>query len=264
VKEIRVLDGGYISWVYGSRQFSYLIWSQARIKYLESVILQDSKTLLDRKKFFPPYKSHREQRVIDNPRLLETQVRVMKFKKYLWRDPAFELAHVEGLEADDLIAVAATVHDRVRVIGADKDLLQISQRRLTIEKIDGSFVTFPTFVKRLPKTLWPHISDEWDIILILSIIGDRSDDIPRILPPRDFDPLIKILHEKKPFSAAAEHFGEDFIRNLYISVLPGPWAFDPIPEPSEMPELLESGTFPMNMEIRKDILEVLNGTERDL
>ena len=264
MKEINSLDGGYISWVYGSRQFSYLIWSQARMKYLDSIIFQDSQTLLDRKKFFPAYKSHREKRVIDNPRLLETQIRVMRFKKYLWRDPGFELAHVPGLEADDLIAIAAMMCKKVKVIGADKDLLQISQKRLTIEKIDGAIVTFPTFVKRLPKTLWPHISDEWDVILILSIMGDRSDDIPRILPPRDFDPLIKILHSEKPFSEAVDHFGEDFIRNLYISVLPGPWVFDPIPKPKELPDLFESGAFPMQMKVREEILEVIHGAQRNL
>lgn len=264
MKEINSLDGGYISWVYGSRQFSYLIWSQARVKYLESIIFQDSKTKLDRKKFFPPYKSHREKRVIENPKLLETQVRVMQFKKYLWRDPGFELAHVPGMEADDLIAVAATICQKVKVIGADKDLLQISQKRLTIEKIDGAIVTFPTFVKRLPKTLWPHVGDEWDVILILSIMGDRSDDIPRILPPRDFDPLISILHDRRPFSAAVKHFGKDFIRNLYISILPGPWAFDPVPKPKELPLMIEEGDFPMNMTIREDILEVIHGAQRNL
>lgn len=252
-----VLDGGYISWTYGSRRFSYFIWSQARLKYLGGVIFQDGNSILLRKQYFPDYKAHREERRNENPSRVITYEQVQNFKRLLDRDLEFTVVGVPGFEADDLIAAAALALGRIQVIGGDKDLLQISQKRMQLEKIDGTILTLEHFMRRQPKTIWGSITDTWDVILTLSILGDKSDDIPRLLAPRKLDLLIKILNARRPFTISTKIFGEDFIRNLALTLLPGPWTFDPIPRFEDLPEMIESGVFPTKLHLREDIQTIM-------
>lgn len=238
-----VIDGGYVSWTYGSRKFSWSIWMKARERYLNSILLLDSRNSF-RKRFFPEYKSHREER-LDEDKRAQLRKMVRAFEKNLEIDPGFRNIRFIGLEADDLVALYAMKCKKLRVLGADKDLLQLNNSRVRIERIDGSQLTIVDFLKKYPKAISPYISEEADVLLTLAIMGDKSDDVPRLLQPRDFGTIAKILESSRPFSEAHDLFGLDFERNLALTVLPCPWVFHEVAI-HHLPEMLDEGSYPMD------------------
>ncbi len=244
-KKENVIDGGYVSWTYGSREFSWTIWSKARERYIGSILLLDSRNSL-RKQFFPDYKSHREER-LDEDKRARLKLMVRSFEKHLERDDGFRNVRFLGLEADDLVALYAMRCKTLRVLGADKDLLQLNRERIHIERIDGTELLVSDIHKKYPKTLSSYISEETDVLLTLAIMGDKSDDVPRLLGLRDFDTMIQILKSDRPFTTAHDIFGLDFERNLALTVLPCPFIFSGVAL-YELPTMLDEGSYPMDIQ----------------
>ena len=249
---LRVIDGGYAGWVYGSRDFSWKIWQRVREKYQGCIILMDSPSSY-RKEFYPPYKAHREEKRKKSEYKQRTKEKVVIFQGLLEQDEMFDSLRIWGHEADDLVAVSLFFARKVSVLGADKDLLQLPWTRTHIEKIDGSKVVLETFLKRTQKTLQPHLKDEWDILLYLSLMGDKSDDVPRLIPPYKLELMVEILKKDKPFSFAQEKYGEDFCRNLALTILPAPWVFDPVPELETLPSMIEDNSYFTSQKLTKHL-----------
>lgn len=267
-----IVDGGYLSWVYGTNAQTMNGWSTgARMRYTRrqgALIVLDSSTS-ERKKFDPSYKSRREEKKHEDPERLKKAEHV----KYLVtdvikEDPSLTTLEHPGLEADDIVALFVAhnlsgIKPPIRVIGADKDLLQLPKEWIKLERITGEVATFNKYARRLPKTISPYIKSEGEVLLSLTLMGDKSDSIPRLIPPRDLGTFIRIVTSKSPFTAARECFGDRFLKNLYLAILPGPWCYDPIPTPERVFDLVSVGNWarlpiniPLLSKITRAVLEV--------
>lgn len=237
-----LVDGGYLSWVYGTRSSMINAWSTAaRPLYSRkrgAIILLDSEASF-RTQFYSQYKQRRRDRRAGDPKRQEQRDNVKWLvHEVIEPDPSLSCLKVHGLEADDLLTAFVTADllpKPVRVIGVDKDLLQISERSMRMERISGEPVRIAQFVRRMPKTLQGFITEPLDVLLALTLLGDDSDSVPRIIPPYQLDLAVSFFAlPANRFSVAYSYFGELFLRNLYLTVLPGPWCFDPIPAPDDV------------------------------
>ena len=226
-----IIDFGYLSWTYGG--LGSKSWPSVRHLYskkAQSLICVDSQTS-HRKAFYPLYKSHRKERRQERAWVFE---KVLHFQEYLREDPSLWRFEAEGFEADDLSAVLGS---KIPVIGGDKDLLQIPGIHLS--RITGEVLTPAHFMSKQSKTLRLVAKNTpQEILLVLSLLGDKSDDIPRLIPAGGLSTLAMILNDTRPWYVAHELFGEDLLRNLYLAILPGPWCYDPLPTPIELFDLL--------------------------
>jgi len=124
-----------------------------------------------RKSIYPEYKATRKKDEHDDyfvqQHIIEDLFKFLGIKQY----------RIKGYEADDIIAVIANEcsceEEPTLIISADKDLLQLIDKYVTIKKdddlYDEAFTEFKLGIK--PK----------DIPLYLSIVGDRSDNIVGVL-----------------------------------------------------------------------------------
>lgn len=237
-----LVDGGYLSWVYGTRTSMINAWSTAArplySRKRQAVILLDSDASL-RVQYYSQYKQKRRTRRAEDPkrRIQRDSVKWL-VSEIIEPDPSLSCLKIHGLEADDLVTAFATsglLPPPVRAIGVDKDLLQIPEKTLQMERISGEPVKLSQFVRRMPKTLQGLITEPLDVLLALTLLGDDSDSIPRLIPPYQLDLAVSFFAlPANRFSVAYTYFGEPFLRNLYLAILPGPWCFDPIPTPDDV------------------------------
>lgn len=245
-----LVDGGYISWTYGCREGTQTEWETARAWYAHRnghVILLDH-SFSYRQELDETYKSRRAERRSADPEKLATRQRVHDFvQNTIKTDEILRTLEWPGLEADDLVALAAMSRRTagpINVVGVDKDLLQLPTTFIKLRKISDERVTIDNYVRRLPQAIRPYVHRGRDLLLCLVLLGDKSDSVVRLLPLRDFKPLIELLHEPRPFSIACRWFGEfEVRRNVYLTVLPGPWVFQPTPTPAEVITMLDDGSW---------------------
>ena len=113
------------------------------------------------------------------------------------------------------------------------------------------------------KGIVKHVNDPKDILYTLVLMGDKSDSIPRLVPPYELEAFVGCITDSDPWMAAVNRFGwDDVTRNLYLAVLPGPWCFDiegEFPSPGEVFELVREGFWPLALKslLREDVLAVL-------
>jgi hypothetical protein len=246
----RLVDGGYISWTYGPLGFQS--WNPYRKNYIGktgTLICMDSDQSL-RKEYYPLYKSHRVER---REKRQETHEMVLIFKETLHEDPSLNLVEFTGLEGDDILALLAP-RFRLPVTGTDKDLLQLKDVRIT--RVDGSPVTMLNIQKREPKYIQPYIRTHEDVLLILTLMGDKSDDIPRLIPPRQLEIMTNIMQSRDRWKIARSIFKDELLRNLCLAVLPSPWCFDPVPSPEEVFDWVRKGR-KNSWKLRSDIQDWL-------
>lgn len=233
----RIVDGGYLSWSYGAIGFK--AWSPMRKSYTRqsgTLICFDSDTS-ERKRFFPAYKSHRADKRLKRSHIHE---KVLVFQSVLREDPSLHLLEVPGLEADDLVALIAARY-ALPVTAIDKDLLQITGVELL--RLDGSQVSIDHFATRQAVSVMPYVNTPADILLTLTLLGDKSDDIPRLIPPRNLSLFVKIMNHSSPWKMAYQLFKDRLLTNLSLAVLPSPWVFDHVPTPIRVFELVLSGEY---------------------
>lgn len=227
----QLVDGGYLTWAYGG--MGSKSWPSVRHLYSKksgSLICMDSQVSA-RKEFYPLYKSHRKERRLEREAIFE---KVKHFQAYVREDPSLWKFEVLGLEADDLVGVLG---GSIPVIGGDKDLLQIPG--INLSRITGEVLTCASFMGKQAKTLMAVAQNTpMEILLVLSLLGDKSDDIPRLIPAGGLNTLAMILRDKNPWRVARSLYGDDLLRNLYLAILPGPWCYDPTPSPEELFDLL--------------------------
>lgn len=225
VSQIDVADGGYLTWLYGSSTNRMQAWPP---DFLRSAIIFMDSDVNNRRLRSPHYKQDRIDRRDTNERSYETWRLVKDFQKIIVEDPRLKFISVQGCEADDLVALAAWKFgdptEPLRVFGQDKDLLQIGSYFDLVNK-DGEAVTLEHFHEGLPKGLQKDGPlESWHIPLVLSLLGDKSDSVPRFLPrgPSGLAQLAELLwRTERPHEAFSRDFPEA-IGNLYDVLLPDP------------------------------------------
>lgn len=258
-----IVDGGYMAWLYGTDSFGHNGWtSEGRKKYSRNagaLMLLDSDQSF-RKQYDPNYKSRRKEKRDEDPERQAKWEAVHQFKdEVLTQDPSLATVQVGGFEADDLVAVViqqALVPLPVRIIGIDKDLLQFPRGSCVLQRAAGDRASIKNFAERHPKALIPHIRHPMHVLLSLCLMGDKSDSIERLIPPRQLDIMVDLLNADRPFARAYDRFGDDFLRNLYLAILPSPWCIDPVPTEIEVLNWVNAGMW-WNLQIRSDITEYL-------
>lgn len=244
-----LVDGGYLTWTHGA--IGIKSWVPVRSQYSMSqgaLILMDSHTS-HRKEFYPGYKAHRQEQRKGRE---EVHERVLAFQEYIREDPSLRKMEFPGLEADDLVAILVNRY-HLPVTGADKDLLQIPG--IELSHLTGEAVTEANFAKRLPKKIAPLVTRQ-NVLLILTVLGDRSDDIPRLLPKGQLNTLAGILRSERPWEAVYDLWGESALRNLSLAVLPAPWCFLRPPTPLQTLAAVMAGNYGKDP-LREDIISAL-------
>lgn len=221
-----LIDAGYLSWIYGSKAQGINAWNMARMKYSSQaggLMLLDSPKSV-RKEEYPEYKAHRKDRRDVDPRKKAAHARVKSFRVILAEDPSVRSIGFDKLEADDLVAMVIGALPSTEVpwpvIGGDKDLLQIPRHDMILRKTDETEVNMVSFIKRQPKAIQPFLKERWQVLLVLSLLGDSSDNVPKIMPPRAFSSIIDLFQHKAPFSQAYQRFGSKFYLNIRLTILP--------------------------------------------
>jgi len=252
--EAQLVDGGYISWVYGSSIERYWLFRQREwmefSKKRGTFIVMDNPHLY-RKDFYPSYKGHRDVKVLEDEGWAKKVELVHQFRDVLRTDERLQAFEIDGFEADDLITALAlqywAEHNmRLRVLAMDKDLLQCADfLELTGVGInDGKRSTLDTWREKQQKTLQPYLTHHRHILLTLAIMGDKSDDVPRLLPSRRLEMMIEILTDPDPWKKASKMLGPQLVaENLYMTVLPGPWCFTHVRSPKEVFKMVRSNLY---------------------
>jgi hypothetical protein len=239
-----VVDGGYLSWVYGTKGSGWSSWASARSKYslrAGAVMVMDGGRLL-REDYYEPYKAHRREEM--KPEKLERKRHVERFREILLEDGSIDTRIVPGYEADDLIAVLAMARpDPIRVIGVDKDLLQLG-KKVKMERHTGEQVWLEDFIKKQPQAVMNYIRTPADVVLVLALLGDSSDNVPRLVPPYQLSLMVDVLRHKDPWMRAVQLFGfEEVSRNLYLTILPGPWCYASLPSEEQVLQMVRENTY---------------------
>lgn len=257
-----LIDGGYLSWSYGVSPERHEYWKNNSSMYhwntTGHLFLMDGVSEGHRIQFEPTYKLRRRVKRSEDPDWQQRTQSVIQFRvELLYPDENLRFMKIEGFEADDLIALLAHCNpgpEPLRVVGVDKDLLQLGPL-VDVRRLDGTRVSIQDFCNRLPTGLGRYLKTPRQLLLTLAIFGDKSDGIPRLLAPRDMATLLGIYHHQKPFTRAYEIFGDAFIKNLYLTILPGPWCFNPVPSPEEVYNLMRAGKYPGDLKFASDVAE---------
>lgn len=253
--ELAVVDGGFLSWVFGSSPERFYMWKSQSWKEFSSgrrkVIVMDSPHLL-RKDYFPEYKGHRAEKADRDPEWEAKVELVRKFRNFIRESNLVKTIELDGYEADDIITALAFLYwrefdrDKLDVIAMDKDLLQMGDF-LTLRGFGASSekdISFEAFCEKQAVKVQPYLHHHSQMLLILALLGDKSDDVPRLVPPRRLDMMTDVLSSVRPWDKAVELFGEEPVkRNLYITVLPGPWVFETLPTEDQVFERVSNLTY---------------------
>lgn len=241
VAGIDLADGGYLTWLYGSSPHRMMGWPPEFVS--TSVIAMDSQ-FSNRQERSPHYKSARLQRREENDSDQETWVLVKSFQKSVREDPRLSLIEIRGCEADDLIGLAAwkfgDPSEPLSVFGTDKDLLQIGPY-FSLTNREGESLSLERWHEGLPKALQSpnEVLEPWMIPILLSLLGDSSDSIPRVAE-RGLTGLRKVGHilwgTDDPWGEFDRIYPEAQ-QNLYDTLLPDPFLFGI--EPEELTEVLK-------------------------
>lgn len=261
---MKVVDGGYMSWVFGSDVKRIQLWnSSAKTSYSmwnNTVIIMEGGNLF-RNEYYGDYKLHRKEVVKKDPAARARRLRVKLFTETMEQDGTLNTIKFFGLEADDIIAAWSVLNwqkhtQPMELIAIDKDYLQL-RPMVNICKTDGVEINFEGWVNKMQKKLQPVLSRYWHVVMMLALMGDTSDNVPRLIPPYKLQIVLDILETHNPWLAAYDRYQDDFIRNLYLTVLPGAWCFEPTPNADDCFEIIASGGLYAwyDMPMRKDITE---------
>jgi len=250
------VDGGYISWVYGSRP-NFGSWDVAKEAYsydAGAVILMDSPELW-RTYFYEDYKGKRARGRKEDPQKQARHRIVQLFRRIILQDPRLHTVIVRGCEADDLLAVSWILgHGRDKVIAIDKDLRQVPGLGKALRDSSGEPLSGSWGGSKFPKYVNPPRSSG-EFLLYQALFGDKSDSVPRILPLYSegkmlFGWFMSMPTLLKRYWAAYTYFGYPLIRNLKLLVVPAEFlrkdledSIEQGSDPSVFLDLLASGEY---------------------
>lgn len=75
------------------------------------------------------------------------------------------------------------------------------------------------------------------------------------------------MESHSPFYAAYSEWGGEFLTNLYITVLPAPWCYNPVPSTMEVLEAVSDGTWyalPRNEVIENNLIVAINNVKKEV
>jgi len=261
----KIVDFGYLSWTFGSHLKRWMGWETAKFQYSKRqncTLIFDGGNL-ERTKYFPDYKIRRREKRETDPEQRQRRENVIKFSnEIVLPDANIQWVKYPGLEADDIVAAYCLMYHNdtkkaLEVVGTDKDLVQMGEA-IKLIKHDGEWVTIDNFRKSLQKTVQPFVTEPKNILLLLTLLGDKSDSIPRIaeLGIPGLKVVARLLQEENPWDKLELFYPiEDVIRNLYLTILPGPWTYKNVLSPDDVFKLVRGGGFDLywKQNIRKDI-----------
>ena len=218
-----LIDTGYISYAFGDPERRDYLWNHfVDWQHKDAFVCVDSSNSI-RKDEFPSYKQNRqtmkdtityEQAQEVKQIIRDVNPNIMTY--YEW----------DGYEADDIIGYLSyeLCHDGAtcHITGVDKDLLQLPN--VTLSTPSGQVSTIHNYVAHQAKTLQEHITKEptrWDILKILVVCGDVSDNIERV--GRGVKFLRKVgnfWYERNFFHLLYDEYGEIVNTNLKLAMLP--------------------------------------------
>lgn len=242
----RIVDGGYLSYVLGIRE-DMRFWQDLKWRFRSALICMDSNSY-HRRALYPKYKSRRaEQRLTDNRKAIN-YLKVEKFRKLIIEDLALEICKVDGAEGDDLIALAFMLDPTLDVVAVDKDLHSVPG--LYQAMLRGSAKDIKPLSQKVPQYIGERLRKTPASLLILQALrGDKSDSIPRLLPSgiTEAKRMWARLYGKRDrisFANCYTELGADFIRNLNLVLMPGPFLLDnPDLEPDTLFEMICDRTY---------------------
>lgn len=224
-RTIDIIDGGYITWVHGvSPGGDWGGWSTYRFEYIGHLIAFDDDTLW-RRDVYPGYKGRRAERFKEDPIYAAKRLRVREFRELLDEDPQLCTVRLKKMEADDLMAVAYMLHPKGRVVSLDKDMFQVPGMKAAMVSVKSVGVQARAEEHpRFPKYVG-NPRQGFEYCLIQSLLGDKSDSVPRILPSHSGQAkriFAEIRTSRNPLNEAYKRFGDEFLRNLKVILIPGP------------------------------------------
>lgn len=267
----KLVDGGYLSWCFGASPWGLQSWSNGSWqKFRRSdgvLILMDSSESL-RRGYYPDYKAHRAEKYAEDDERALAKERVTTLRNdIILEDPRLWAISIAGLEADDLIACILylrVTNLEIPVIGIDKDLYQLPPRLAKFQDHQGKPSTLNRYVSKLPAAIQGLVKHHHLVPLILSLYGDKSDNIKKIV--NNVREIVPVLKHKTPYQRAHQLYGDRFIHNLWLTVLPYPGIVFPIPDPQDLPRILDDQTdgwvvghnVPGRFSINSEVANIIN------
>jgi hypothetical protein len=178
-----------------------------------------------RTKAYPAYKAQRAERRANDATKEETYQQVHRFITTIWEIPYLNRCFYPGLEADDIVGLLAWMHGPIDLLGVDKDLFQLGDRIARMTRVGGEEVGLESFFKKLPVRLQAVQRTPENVLFLLATMGDKSDNIVRLIPPYKLDGFVEILFSKNKWHDAYFKWGEEFLLNLYMVMVPFPGLF---------------------------------------
>lgn len=220
---MRIVDGGYLSWMYGTRP-EFGSWASVRYDYINSIIFMDS-SVNARVQLNPLYKQRRRTKEVTKPELRARRAQVEKFQRWLRSDPLLTTYSHPGCEADDLVALTSLLYPEkvTEVIGIDKDYLQVPGLRTKLRTIQLDRINWPLrFQKSFPKgALVSGLHEPDGFLRAQVLLGDKSDSVPRLLPLRNYQ-LYRELCQQPTWAPLISVFGfQRVFESLQLLLMPG-------------------------------------------
>lgn len=224
LKFTSLVDGGYLSFILGSRRVGTL-WNQVKGEFKDALVCMDDHSY--RRDIFPDYKSRRAVNRWADKYKKETYEYVREFRKHMELDGTTPMAKTRGAESDDLVAAFYLADRSLHVMGIDKDLQGVPGLYYNL----GDYYGQPprAFWERVPKYIRSSIptANCSHIVLYQTLCGDKSDSIPRLLPSKGAAKIWKELYDPSSLRISFENFsdfyGEEFFINMNLVLIPGPY-----------------------------------------
>lgn len=217
---MQIIDGGYLSWVYGT--IPHNAWDHARHEYRGDLICMDSQPSESwRLAQSPDYKSRRAGRRLLDPAAAIRKERVTELRSLMMEDPLVHTCYLEGFEADDLVALHWLIYPEARVLGEDKDLLQVPGLYRKMHNLQGKHLESLVNHRRnrLPM-YYPGTRHARDVLLFQLFFGDKTDSIPRLTYKKDARLINSCYHDDEPFAKAYHYLGDPVIESLKLLLVP--------------------------------------------
>lgn len=227
----RLVDEGFFTWTLSA--LKPFLWTRYAEKVVEfgGVFLSDGPPL-ERTRIFPKYQFRRRSQDRELQRVGHRERRKL-LSSLLGDIYGLKTYRVWGMETDDLVALLVTFGGVQKVVGRDKDYRILRSMGAKFFTIGGN-PQKKDFAE--PFSLGP---------LELALRGDRADGVPLICKIKDWR---RIRKSDKPYTQAFEEFGDAFLFNLELVLLPAPFALrailgDEAPTVMEILPTLNRGTY---------------------
>lgn len=208
-----IVDVGYLSWkMAASVSYGGNPWELTDRIADDALFCCDSGTSI-RQAAYPSYKSNRAT--------LPEATQKLGALAYEWRTKArkrYAFKYEDGLEADDLCAIAAAREYQPQIMSGDKDFLQL----LGDVQLVGTDL-LPWGIEKIQKKTSLPLDVGEKFLAYQLLFGDKGDGIPRAIPTKDRTTAPYCFRQEHPLVAAIEMLPEAMVvERLNLLMLPTP------------------------------------------